>query len=104
MSGFVVRDAATRFDLTWTQAGSWHDRGCACPGKFEELARYHLAPAGIRVLPHPSSAVLSCTWDGIAAPRRGAPYAATQAASAPLFKALRHALTRAEVAAIDAAS
>lgn len=100
MSGFTVRDGTPVFGLTWTKAGSWHARGCACPGEFEQFERYHLAPAGIRVVPHPSTAVLACTWDGITVPRRGAPYAAVQAASTPLFRALRQPLSRNEVRAL----
>ena len=100
MSGFTVRDETPVFELTWTKAGYWHARGCACPGEFEQFERYHLAPAGIRVMPHPSTAVLACTWDGIAVPRRGASYAAVQGASAPLFRALRRPLSRSEVRAL----
>ena len=96
VSGFVIRDGIALYELTWTKAGSWHARGCACPGEFEQFERYHLAPAGIRVVPHVSTAVLACAWKGITAPRRGAPYAATQAASTPLFQALRRPLSRDE--------
>ena len=96
MSGFRVFDGVPVYELTWTKAGSWHARGCSCPGQFEQFERYHLAPAGIRVLPHPSSAVLACTWDALRMPHRGAPYAATQAASGPLYRALHTRLTPAE--------
>lgn len=53
------------YELTWTKAGSWHARSCACPGQFEGFDLYHLTAAGIGVLPHPSQAVLACTWDGL---------------------------------------
>lgn len=89
MSGFRILDGTPVYELTWTKARAWHGSGCACPSKFEDFPRYHLAPAGIRVLPHPSAAVLACTWEGLQLPRRGAPYAATQAASGPLYRALR---------------
>jgi hypothetical protein len=97
MSGFGRRDDAIVYDLTWSQAMSWHAARCACPGQFEQLARFHLESAGIRVLPHPSTAVLSCTWAQIAMPARGAGYGAVHAASRPLFLALRRSLTRQDV-------
>ena len=97
MSGFRSLDGVPVFELTWTKAGSWHAAKCACPGEFEQFERYHLAPAGIRVLPHPSTAVLACTWDGLELPRRGVPYSVLQAKSGPLFRALRTPLTPADV-------
>lgn len=97
VSGFVIRDGAVFFELTWTKAGAWLARGCACPGEFEQFERYHLAPACIRVLTDTSTAVLACTWEGVTAPRRGAPQGVTQAASAPIFHALRRHLSRDEV-------
>ncbi|WP_149203860.1 hypothetical protein [Actinotalea subterranea] len=85
------------FELTWTKAGSWRARVCACPDEFDQFERYHLAPAGIRVVPHMSAADLACTWEGTTAPRRGAPQGVTQVASAPLYHALRRPLSRDEV-------
>jgi len=100
MSGFTTRSGTPVYELTWTKARYWHAEGCACPGEFELFERYHLTPAGIRVLPHPSTAVLACTWDGMPTLRRGAPHDAVHAATRPLFDALRRSLTKSEVHAL----
>lgn len=97
MSGFRVLDGVQVYELTWTKANYWHAGACACPGVFGMYERFHLGPAGIRVLPHPSSAVLACIWDGIAIPRRGAPYETVRRATDPLFHALRKPITAADV-------
>ncbi len=80
----LLRNGETDHDLTWTKAGSWHAARCACSGEFDDLDRYHLRQAGIAVVPHTSSAVLWCAWDGITMPRRGAPYGAVRRIAPPV--------------------